>query len=70
MKRVKLLILSISLLTCGLGTIYGIIFYQLPNTPMFSYWNVAGYDPGDPIILTKGEDKEMYIAAISPLDIK
>lgn len=70
MKRVKLLILSISLLTCGLGTIYGIIFYQLPNTPMFSYWNVAGYDPGDPIILTKGEDKEMYIAAVAPFDIK
>lgn len=26
---------------------------------MFSYWNVAGYDPGDPIILNKGEDKEL-----------
>jgi len=36
---------------------------------MFSYWNVAGYDPGDPIRLSKDEFKEMYIAADAPFDI-
>ena len=37
---------------------------------MFSYWNVAGYDPGDPIILHKGQNKEMYIAAVAPVNIQ
>ena len=36
---------------------------------MFSYWNIAGYDPGDPIRLSKDEFKEMYIAADAPFDI-
>ena len=36
---------------------------------MFSYWNVAGYDPGDPIRLSKDEFKEMYIAEDAPFDI-
>ena len=69
MKRIKLFVLATLVLVSSLGVTYGIIFYQVGNKPMFSYWNVAGDDPGDPIILHKNRDKEMYIAADAPFDI-